>query len=158
MKKMTLLVMIAFSILTAHAQSLKFLSDQNKIGFAISYDEAVIRGLDASEIQTIEGDWDKDQPVLISKLLEKLNAEQTRYVFSNNTSHVQYILVLHPTYISEKGDMRAYACIVDQSGQEYARFNKLNAKGGKFGTFLNLTGDGMRRMGQVLASRVKKGK
>lgn len=158
MKKILFSLLMLFATASAFAQGpLDFLKSENRINITIDYSETSIAGYDERTILDFEEDWVNDQGVLFSKLTDNFNKLIGPKLPGGRFEKARYTIIFRPITISQKGDMIAYAVVVRTDNQEELyRTNTFVAEGGRFGSFLNLVGDGMRSAGKTLAIRIDK--
>ncbi|MCR5395761.1 MAG: hypothetical protein K6E86_10225 [Bacteroidales bacterium] len=141
---------------TAFAEEFS-LQGETRVAMRINWSEAVIgAGYTAETILSYEQDWNKDQPVLLDKLVSKYNSQLGYELPAVKNVVANYTIELRPLMVNDKGDMSCYAVVLDSQGQEVYRIKQFKAEGGHCGTFLNLVGDGMKSAGKKLAKLVKK--
>jgi len=153
-----LFFVIVLSCLTTYlfAQGLGFLNKEVKVGMRLNYSEASIAGFEEASILDFEQDWEKDQSILFAKMIGPYNDKLGAVLPAGNFSNVNYIIEVRPIVIQKNGNIVGYFVVVDAEGNEVFRSQKFSAKGGKFGSFLNLVGDGMKSTGKAVASIVAK--
>lgn len=157
MKRIIILSVIMTTFVTLlHAQSLSFLKEETQVQLELDFSEAAINGYTEANIVEYEEDWVKDQPVLYSKLSESLNMSQSDRQFGK-FSQARYTLIFRPLLINKRGDLKGYFVVIDNNSKEVlATVRGITAKGGKFGTFLNLVGDGMKHSGKEITKKIRK--
>jgi len=156
MKKIIVSTLCLFFLCAAlSAQSLAFLKDETRVGLKIDFSEAAINGYTEANILDFEEDWEKDQPVLFEKFQMKLNEYQRDRQFGH-FPEANYTLIYKPLIINRKGDMKGYFVIEDKDGNEVANIKGISVEGGKFGTFLNLVGDGMKSSGKAVSKMINR--
>ena len=141
---------------TMFAKGLGFLKNEARVDMKLNYSEAVIAGYEESNILTFEKDWEKDQAVLFAKMVGPYNDKLGETLPAGNFTNANYTIEVRPTVIQKNGNIVGYFVVVNAEGTELYRSQKFSAKGGTFGTFLNLVGDGMKSTGKVIANMVKK--
>ena len=156
MKKYLFVLMMSCLTTTMFAQGLGFLKNEARVDMKLNYSEAVIAGYEESNILTFEKDWEKDQAVLFAKMVGPYNDKLGETLPAGNFSNANYTIEVRPTVIQKNGNIVGYFVVLDAAGTELYRSQKFSAKGGTFGTFLNLVGDGMKSTGKVIANMVKK--
>lgn len=155
MKHLFIVLFLTVSSIMVSAQELAFLRSENRMALRFNYEEASINGYEESNILSFEKDWLVDQPKLIQKFLQSYNASGIMPVVGMFES-VSYTLEVRPVVISDHGNITFYALVLDDEDKVLCKTNMLNAKGGRFGSFLNLVGDGMRNSGKLLAGEIYK--
>lgn len=151
-----MILMLWCGLINAMAGGLDFLKNEKFININISYSEAIIAGFEEADILSFEQDWEKDQPRLYAKFHEYFCRAMKDKLIGGKISKANYTLEVRPLDIKRNGDMKAYFVIIDKQGVEKFRSKSYNAEGGRFGSFLNLVGDGMQSLGKKTASLLKK--
>ena len=82
----------------------------------------------------------------------KVNAGKLRV--TKDAEKAKYVLRVMPYRINENGDLSGVAKIEDLEGNVVASFHRVTAKGGRFGTFVNLMGDGYESLAEGLADYI----
>jgi len=156
MKKFITLAVLLFACSWAmHAQSLLFMKNETRVKLVIDFSEAAINGYSEENILEFEEDWEVDQPALYGKLASSMNEAQEERQYGK-FDKARYTLVFRPQLINGSGNVKGYFVITDADGRELAKVYGISARGGKYGTFLNLVGDGMKHVGPVIAKKVNK--
>lgn len=132
------------------------LRGERKVTLCVDWSEATIVGFTSKNINTYEPDWDKDQNVLLMKMVLTFNKHLGAALPAVKEGDTNYTIELRPIFVSDRGDMTCYAVIKDRQGNVVETFPNFKAEGGHCGSFLNLVGDGMKSSGKQLAKRVKK--
>lgn len=156
MKKILSILVMCCLATTMFAQDLGFLKNEARVGMRLNYAEAVIAGYEEANILVFEKDWEKDQSVLFAKMAGNYNDKLGERLPAGNFSNVNYTIEVRPVVIKKNGNIVGYFVVLDAAGSELYRSQRFSAKGGKFGTFLNLVGDGMKSTGKAVASIVAK--
>jgi len=63
-------------------------------------------------------------------------------------------MVITPLSINKKGNFKGYADVYDKNDTHVARIDGLSERGGVYGTFGNLMGDGLENLGESLGDRI----
>ncbi|MBQ6578532.1 MAG: hypothetical protein IJL91_12470 [Bacteroidales bacterium] len=75
-------------------------------------------------------------------------------VFLQDDEDMVFKLVLKPSTITDKGYFNGHAVIIDMDGQIVGEFNNLEGKGGVYGSFYNLMGDGYESVAEKIAGLI----
>lgn len=153
MKYFFLVIAILFSYSYSIAQDLAFLRNERRVNLEFNYEEASINGYEESNILSFEKDWLVDQPKLIQKFVQAYNETGVMPVVGQFES-ANFTLQVRPIVISDHGNMSFYAIVLNEEGEQIYSTSMLNAKGGRFGSFLNLVGDGMKSSGRLLSGEI----
>lgn len=73
---------------------------------------------------------------------------------TKDAGKANYVLHIMPYRINENGDFSGVAKIEDLEGNVVASFHRVTAKGGRFGSFVNLMGDGYESLAEGLADYI----
>lgn len=118
----------------------------NRIQVVINYQGGVYRGATYGRIIAEERDFLKDKPHYEGRFFEGLTDVYACIAYAPDTINpnepVAYLDILQ---VTNKGNILAE---VTYDGKK----EELNAKGGVFGSFLNLMGDGMASLGKALGA------
>lgn len=125
---------------------------QRQIQLTIDYTQGIYDGRTYRGIQEAEDDFLKDQPRYESRLMEGLSDHLTTdVVFWPDSVDADkpelHILIIA---VDRKGNIKAQATLTQ--GTDSRSFSTTSAKGGVFGSWLNLFGDGMHSLGKQLAA------
>ena len=141
--------------------SFKPLQDLDRVKMVIDFSQADIMGMSEEEFYIYEEDWAKDKPEVLSLFFGYANkALKGNLILGNYNNDSYYLLALYIRSVNVKGD---YDCDLSLlcEGVEIARAIKIGAKGGKFGSKLNLMKDGAehtgKALGQFLLGAIKRG-
>ena len=159
MKKLIISIVLLATTICANAQkissSLDGLSTQKFLNVAVDFSEASIHGMCEEDFAELETDWEKDKPSIIAKIISNMSEKlEGRFVFGLKKPE-SYTLKIHVNTISIKGNFNFDVIVLKADGQEEAKIENLNAKGGTFGSALNLIGDGAEQSGKVIAKILK---
>lgn len=132
----SILLLIAFAV-SSHAV--------NRIQITFDYTKGIYKGLTYKQILSQEYDFNKDQPRYEGRFFDELFEAYSGIAYKpdsvDNSEPVVHVVILK---VSSKGDILAEIACGDKS-------TILEGKGGVFGTFLNLFGDGMQSLGRNVA-------
>ena len=149
---------IAFFLFTAlftsaNAQAVKGtfspLQEETRVNFIVDFSEADIMGMSEDEFYDYEEDWEHDKVEVLSLFTNYANDVMDNVPRLGNYKNVNYTLKLIVRAVDIKGN---YDCDVllmkgdDVIGEGIG----LMAKGGKFGSKLNLMKDGAENTGKAL--------
>lgn len=155
--------LLSFLLLTAsiciNAQtvtgSLDGLFSQKYLNVIVDYSEASIHGMCEDDFSELETDWQKDKPSITAKVIANLSEKiGGRFIFGLKKPE-SYSLKIHVNSISIKGNFNFDVFILNADGKEEAKIEGFKAKGGTFGSALNLIGDGAEQTGKVIAKFLK---
>lgn len=141
------------------------LEDNIVIGISIMPEKAKYSGLSYADRVDVDPELATDFPELVEKFVNSGNHElkkwasysapQTIY-FSTKTEGRDYFIQVLLKEVFEGGYVVADAKLVTPTG--VATFTNLRGPGGKFGSYVNLLGDGLEGLGKDMAKRLMKAK
>lgn len=140
--------------------SVAALAGVDKVNFDIEF--VSIHGMSEAEFAKYEKDWYTDKPEIVGKILDNANKKlKGTFAMVKNIS-ANYTVKLVVNQITKKGNFSCDVLVLDANKSEIAKIGDVKAKGGKWGSKLNLIKDGAegvgKEFGSVLKSEVKKAK
>ena len=146
-----------FLSLSASAQSgwgaLATLKGQTKVNCEFDYSDAIIQGMTEEQFSAEEPNWGLAQKEVAAKFVEEFNERiirsRTPFVVGQ-FDDADYTICIKPSNIVRKGNFYGKVFLVDRSGNTIMDV-PIQAKGGHFGTFWNLLGDGMKDAAKIIA-------
>lgn len=159
MKKFLLLVLSLFA-LESYSQklvegSLAPLKAAQKVELILDFSKAYIHGMSESEFSDYEKGWDKDKPQIVGLFMKETRDAIGDVIRLGRYSDADYIMRVYVIDISVSGDFECEVEVNDTSSTTIAKID-FKAKGGRFGTKLNLIKDGAQHAGTALGSFLKK--
>lgn len=118
-----------------------------RLQIKVNYTKGLYKGLTYSAIQEAEPDFIKDKSRYEGRFLEEFEKKITEpiaVVFTNTPDKKADYMTINILTVSPKGNLVAEVSYKGQTKQ-------FKCKGGTFGSFLNLFGDGMGSLGKDLA-------
>lgn len=157
--KQIILFLFVLAAIGANAQKVsgtfEGLASQKYVNVMVDFSEASIHGMSEEDFAELESDWEKDKPSIIAKVISNLSDKlEGRFVFGLKKPN-SYALKIHVNTISIKGNFNFDVKVLNSEGNEVAQILNATAKGGTFGSALNLIGDGAEATGKVLAKIIK---
>lgn len=153
-KTLVTIMMLGFGVINMIAGELSFLKGEQYLNVEIDYSEALIGGYEESNILEYEEDWENDKPTLYRKFIDEFSDILKTHI-AGKISKANYTVIVKTLEIRNNGNMKAYFVISDTNERTVYRSETYSAKGGRFGSFLNLVGDGMESLGKRTASIIK---
>ncbi|MBP5344762.1 MAG: hypothetical protein J6Y99_00965 [Bacteroidales bacterium] len=150
---LVLVAMVAFGV--TYAQNLS-LRNETRVTLAINWSEASIMGYNEKEVVNFEKDWNKDQPVLLKKMVDAYNKKMGWTLPGITEFESNYTLELRPLVVRAKDDITCYAVIKDREGNVVAQMDKFHAEGSHVGTFLHGLGNSLKDAGEKMAKKIRK--
>ena len=154
MKKLYLVLLLATCCISALAQKVSGtfqpLKDAGRVKMVVDFSQADIMSMSEEEFAVYEEDWEKDKPELLSRFYSYANKRlKNALVLGNYTADTDYELTLCIKTVDLKGN---YDCdlILSADGTEIGRAIGIRAKGGTFGSKLNLMKDGAEHTGEAM--------
>ena len=179
MKKVAfaLISLLLFSV-TGNAQKIKSgglegIYPEGTLNIIIDYSRASIKGYTEEELIdaniNLTKDWVEGKNYLLERYIDSIKkgyktallsiprAQQSEYnlrvgVFKD----AHYSLVLYPDNIQDNGTLTATAEVVDDSGTTIAEISDIKGKGGRYGSYVNLVGDGLESAGYKIGYLLEK--
>lgn len=141
--------------------SLSVLKGQKCVNCSFDYHDAILKKtplMEASDdfyAETIDASTTEINERLIKGLTDKLEDVDGAPYFSNKEV-TKYCLKAHALKADKRGNTELYAILIDTETCEvvYERF--FFSAGGKFGTLVNLLGDGAESFGKQIAKEIAK--
>ena len=129
------------------------------LGVKIIADNATYNGLSYADWLNVAPELATSVPALVERCVEGANNRFNRsfqnVFFSPITEGRDYLVTLILRQVSKQGDAVADVTIETPEGQN-AVILTLKGAGGRYGSFINLMGDGMESLGYELAKRMNK--
>ena len=136
------------------------LADNIVIGVSFDVTDAKFAGLSYEDRCEIDPELKTDFHEVVAKFVNSANDVMGKYVyeiyFSPKMEGKENYIVFKVKTVGQGGWIYADAKLITPSG--VATFTNLYAKGGFFGTFMNLMGDGFEGLGKDVAKRIAKAK
>ncbi len=146
------------------------LDENSVIGIAFEIKEANFGGLSFSDRCDVDPELETEWPDAVTRCVNSANQYMNRlygqYVPYGQTAHSihyttktegkSYVIVVKVLSVASDGWTIADATFTTPYG--VATFTNLVGKGGRFGSFVNLMGDGFESIGEELAKRIYKAK
>lgn len=136
------------------------LAKVNKANFEVEF--VSIHGMSEADFSKYETDWYTDKSEVLGRILENANKKLKGTLAMGNNPSAEYTVKLVVNEISKKGDYSCVIKVLDANKKEIAKIVDVKAKGGTWGSKLNLIKDGAegigKEFGSILKSEVKKAK
>lgn len=161
MKKLLLSLLLTIaSISSVSAQllvegSLTPLRKADRVNIKIDFSEAMIHGMSESAFAKYETDWEVDKPVIIGYFLSEARQKCGDLINLGSYENADCEIRVSVISINEKGNYVCEANVYDSEGTVIAKIKDISAKGGHFGTKLNLIKDGARHTGAAFGKFLK---
>jgi len=136
--------------------SLKSLKEAGKVTLNLDFSRAQIHGMSEEAFSKYEEDWEVDLPVIKGFFIAELSEQVKDYFLVDVYSKSNIIIHVIVASVSEKGNYVCNVDIMDNNGTRLACIENVAARGGRFGTKLNLIKDGARHTGTALGKFLKK--
>ena len=151
-----LLGMQAASAQTLTQGSLVVLHGEEYVKVVVGYSNALIMDMTEEEFAEWEDDWYKDQPAIMSELIEEANDELDGMLRLSRTRTTDYILRWAVDWIDESGTIMSDFYLETAGGEVIAVIENVKGKGGVFGTKLYLIKTGAESTGRTLGKFLRK--
>lgn len=171
MKKLVLFVVLSFATSLVFAQKnseLEFLKSENKISVRLDFSEALMAGMpieDFKEYIPVHYDGKTFDyylyPYLLDKFVSEFNDEMMEHkgkviYVTPKLSASKYLIEIKVYMMNRNGDTNANVSFVESETNEVLVSKEYRVKGGRIGTVLNLMGDGMKNLAEVVVKYVYK--
>ena len=164
MRRSVFVLFLILGFLSISAQNKKSKSVGNfselyglrQISVFIDFSETSLNGQTEQSLLNMSdagfGNWREEKKEILFRFINKFAPYMSPLgitcIYEGDT---ETALIVKPSYVSNKGDVIAQAYVVDGSGKVLSSV-ALKGKGGHFGSFANLTGDGMEKVAEHLGS------
>ncbi len=160
MKKLGAIVLMGMVTMGCYAQklaegSLDALKGESRMNVELNYSNAVLKGMSFKDYVAQEENWDKGVKEIQAKFVEEFNSASKGKITVGSFDNTKYTLRIDAIKVEKRGTTTADAVIVDAEGKTVAKLTKIEGEGGKWGTHLNLMGDGATNMGAILGKFFK---
>ncbi|MGM9809682.1 MAG: hypothetical protein ACI30J_02295 [Paludibacteraceae bacterium] len=163
MKKLTLVL----ALLIGSIYGAKALNQERVMFVVFNYENGIYRGAAESDIIGLEADWYKDRPRYEGRFFEEfaepisnitgkaamIRTEQQLAELGEITAPIVRIEIIS---VDKKGNTQAEISFTNPAKPEQNAEIIMRSKGGTFGTWLNLFGDGMEHLAPQVASWIAK--
>lgn len=144
------------------AQSVKGIftdiKDVRRYKFEADFSQASIHGLVECDFAVYEPEWNNDLSQVILKFTSSATEELSNYgVLISPNIESDYKMIWKVFSISKKGNVVSDVVIINcATGETIIQLSDINAKGGTFGSKMNLIGDGAIHAGEKLGKFMSK--
>lgn len=122
----------------------------------VDYSNAIIMDMTEAEFAEYEEDWYKDQPTIISDLIDEVNQRSGHLLYMSARRESDYTLRWSVRYIYESGDIISDFYLESADGEVVAKIADVVGEGGAFGTKLYRIKSGAESTGRALGKFFKK--
>ena len=148
--------MQAASAQTLTEGSLDVLRGQQSVKVIVDYSNAIIMDMTEAEFAEYEEDWYKDQPTIISDLIDEVNQRSGHLLYMSARRESDYTLRWSVRYIYESGDIVSDFYLESADGEVVAKIADVVGEGGAFGTKLYRIKSGAESTGRALGKFFKR--
>ena len=148
--------MQAASAQTLTEGSLDVLRGQQSVKVIVDYSNAIIMDMTEAEFAEYEEDWYKDQPTIISDLIDEVNQRSGHLLYMSARRESDYTLRWSVRYIYESGDIVSDFYLESADGEVVAKIADVVGEGGAFGTKLYRIKTGAESTGRALGKFFKR--
>ena len=155
-----LLALLFVGMQVASAQTLtegtiEVLRNQS-VKVVVDYSNAIIMDMTEAEFAEYEEDWYKDQPTIISNLIDEVNQRSGHLLYMSAHRESDYTLRWSVRYIYESGDIVSDFYLESADGEVVAKIADVVGEGGAFGTKLYRIKSGAESTGRALGKFFKR--
>ncbi len=122
----------------------------------VDYSNAIIMDMTEAEFAEYEEDWYKDQPDIISDLIDEVNQRSGHLLYMSARRESDYTLRWSVRYIYESGDIVSDFYLESADGEVVAKIADVVGEGGAFGTKLYRIKSGAESTGRALGKFFRK--
>ena len=138
-------------------EALSLLKGEKKVNCTFDYSDAIIQSKTEEQFASEEPNWGLAQKEVAAKFFEEFN-ERTFYmsntIAAGEFPDAAYTLCIKPSNILRNGNFTGNVYLLDKSDNVLMEV-PIRAKGGVFGSFWNLLGDGMKDAAKTIALRYR---
>ena len=160
MKKGFITLIMFFSMITIHAQKISYgsfgaLKNERTVSVSIDYSESKIDKVPFDIFLESEEEWDKGYHDILLNFVKAANkyGHGIKYI-TKKTSNYQ--LVFKAKDVDQDGETIGSLILLDKNDHIVGVADKFHARGGKYGSQMNLMGDASERMGKKVGKFIKK--
>jgi len=136
---------------------LKFLKNETMLSTKIDFSKAQLNGNTENGRTRLEAFLALDSAYIIQRFYDGVADELEDYYFLvGNQPEARYEAVIQVQLVAENGSTWSMVEFSDRETKEVLCTVQLMGNGGRFGTFLNLWGDGMRDSGENFGEFLRK--
>ena len=135
--------------------SLASLKTNGKAKVVLDFDNASIHGMTLGDFAEYEQDWNIDKPEIEGKFISAL-ADKCDVIQFGNELDADITLHVKVLSINTKGNYSCECIAKSRQGEKIAIIEGINARGGTFGSKLNLIKDGAEHTGIMLGKFLKR--
>ncbi|MCM1555829.1 MAG: hypothetical protein NC048_10115 [Bacteroides sp.] len=114
-----------------------------------------VHGMSEEDFNYYEKDWYKDKPEVVSKFLSYANQGLGDILSLGRYPSSKYTVKAIVNDINVKGDYLCDMIVIDSSENEITRIMDIKARGGVWGTKLNLIKDGAEHTGELFGRTLR---
>ena len=153
MKKFLLpcILCILFAV-NLSADPMYFLLSQKKVNVEFNYEHARVDNIDSTDFanlrHAVSCEWER---LFLNELNDELDDHEITF---GDHSEAVYTMLCNILYVSTNGTIIMDIRFINTETLEERRKLKIQGRGGVFGSFANLIGDGMSRCGENLGELI----
>lgn len=156
MKRIIFTAIIMLGVVSSQAQKVKqgsfhVLSNEKSVSVKIDYTESTIAKVPFDIFLEGEEDWDESYQEILLKFVKSANQKSKGLKYLTKPTS-NYFLIFKPLKIDNDGETRGILLLVDRDDNVIGVAELFHARGGKFGSQINLMGDASIRLGKKVAT------
>lgn len=137
--------------LSLESGSIDSLRNETLLNVDIDFSKGTYKLVPEKEFAKNNSDWEQIKTETKERFIQGLNKPLGKCDKAAIVSDSpKYTIRLNIISVNEKGNTAASADILSKDGKVIAHFKDFYVKGGKFGTFCNLMGDGLEECGEKI--------
>lgn len=134
---------------------LSFLRNVHAMQLVLDFSNASMLGLSEDKFAVYEKDWQKEKKEIYGELLSEISKRNKHIAFTRQEK--PYVLKVEIKEVSLSGNTICNLIFYSDS-KEMAVVEGIYGKGGKYGTKINLIGDGVKSIGKKTGDFIRKAK
>lgn len=161
MKKLILIVSVLFASVVASVQtatltgSFDALKEENLLDAEIDFDKGVYKLIPVEEFVNVTPDWEKIKEETTDRFFQGLNKTlKLTHKAAVKTGRQNFTIEVEIINVDDKGNTISNVQVTDSEGKAIAKIEHLYGKGGRYGTFSNLMGDGLESTGEKIGRMI----
>lgn len=152
-----LILPLALSAQKIKSGSLAFLKEEKSLNIVFDVSKARMIGSSNESESMVIPLWNADSTLLIKRFYYGVKDEmEKRYFLYGDVPEANYKAVFHIQQVGNDGTVYSLVEFSPNNGDEILCTVEMIGKGGRFGTFLNLFGDGLEELGEAMGKLLKK--
>ncbi|MBQ2198388.1 MAG: hypothetical protein IK145_02565 [Bacteroidales bacterium] len=161
MKKLILIISVLLASVVAGAQtatltgSFDALKEENLLDAEIDFDKGVYKLIPVEQFVTVTPDWEQIKKETTDRFFQGINKTlKLTHKAAVKTGKQNFTIEVEIINVDDKGNTISNVQVCDSEGKAIAKIEHLYGKGGRYGTFCNLMGDGLESTGEKIGRMI----